>query len=1622
MEKMNFRQNCRFVLVLFILDHILIEPCLARPNGAPSQACTTLLPQHGTATPQQTTNPYRIQLGATRYVAGGTVTGTSSIGYFKAGWTYTPYVVVVTLSGPTSGMKGFLLQARGVGQSTPIGTWENLPRNTRTMACSALRDTVTHSINLPDTSLSFTWRAPTSSTRTVEFLVTIVQSFSTFWGPFRSSQIAAVSGSCFPNPCQNNGQCVTTGSSFQCNCQAGYTGTTCQVGSACVSNPCFNGGACSSIGSAFQCSCPTGFSGTQCEIRPGNACLSNPCFNGGVCTTSGSAYVCNCQPGFTGTQCQTTTGNACSSNPCLNSGVCRTSGSAYVCSCQPGFTGTRCQTTIVTGNICSPNPCHNSGTCTVTGSNTFRCTCRTGTSGPLCRTVENACFFQSVPEWRSVHKCRDILLVRLFKWVCRSTVHSSYCLCFQPCLNGGQCSVIAGTSNYQCSCTIGYSGTRCQLNACSSSPCLNDGQCSLIAGTTNFRCSCPTGYSGTRCQTSACTSSPCLNGGSCSLIAGTTNYQCSCPLGYTGTRCQTTACSSNPCLNGGQCSLITGTSNYQCSCGSGYSGTRCETLDPCAPNPCQNGGACSSPTSSTFQCRCADGWSGVTCTTMSQDVCAQANICQNGGTCEPNDGGSFSCRCAEGFDGVDCSNMISPCFPSPCLNGGTCVVSSPTSFMCTCPATHSGITCSVQDMCNPSPCNSGVCQQAAGDPTYTCSCNAGYRGTHCNIQVLCNPNPCVNGVCSQNDETLMYTCECDVGFMGENCDQAREVACLTNPCLNSGICQANPDGFTYECACLAGYRGTLCEEAVIPVFQNCPEFQILTYPLETGQSSANIELSLTASVPGAPTPTIEVVSGPSIPGPVQYSDEYRTGKEVVMRATSESGTTAECRFLIRMEDEELPVLTCPADITEFTYGSSEAVEWSPATVTDNLAQTSEMTISYSMDSGSFFLSSEQASPSTIEVTAIDTFGNVGMCQFDVTVIKIPNAPPPAFANCRDGETLSYQLRNNTDVAYVSVDLQATGTSQQPAIISQLEGPQVDLPGDVQYAEGYRQGKKFVFRAQDPVTQLTADCTFWIKIVDKQPPTVRCPPNIIERTTANSKAIFWPLVEVTDNLQLPEENVLTFDQRNGTVYEATRNGLSHIVTLTATDSFSNTESCQFSVTLYKFDIVCPEFPTMVNGTGECVVAPDGKMECRVACDVGYAYAPVDNRFKCEITSTKAFWQPTPNPNVCTRPTAGSAISKTVTAVFPFDADVCDASNQVFVSNIRTSIQTSLQEAVLCERGLARACTQDSVTPKCGVVAASAARKRRAFTDLSVDIAVTAPAADTQGSSLSEVQRDVDELAGNIKELADREELSLIIDHQTVNSLSSRVSDDYMWICAKGYKSTSLGCVMCPAGTHFNTSSLECVFCEQGYFQHERGQTVCVRCSTGKSTDQRGSITSSQCVSMTAASTLTWSPLLISMVAIAVAFLVVLFIGLLCICVCVPSSDKDPRYTRDSDIDGSLSNLKYLNRAYEEEYTKRRSVGVHRLAKRQTSPSRASTATGYITMSTSGRSSNQHDMVSIDSDDYHQGDGRQGHFNRGHTIERDSGVSYGHASTATLGSGGKQSASNAQMRRELQDTGL
>uniref|UniRef100_A0A183B535 EGF-like domain-containing protein n=1 Tax=Echinostoma caproni TaxID=27848 RepID=A0A183B535_9TREM len=139
------------------------------------------------------------------------------------------------------------------------------------------------------------------------------------------------------------------------------------------------------------------------------------------------------------------------------------------------------------------------------------------------------------------------------------------------CLNGGSC-VKDGTKPV-CSCTIGYTGRRCEhRDPCVTNPCHSHGRC-ISNNLGHFRCACESGWIGEDCteDLDECIvdeHSPCAHDGICLNTPG--SFVCQCPVGFTGPRCEEVVleCTAQPCRNGARC--IEGMGSYRCECAPVY--------------------------------------------------------------------------------------------------------------------------------------------------------------------------------------------------------------------------------------------------------------------------------------------------------------------------------------------------------------------------------------------------------------------------------------------------------------------------------------------------------------------------------------------------------------------------------------------------------------------------------------------------------------------------------------------------------------------------------------------------------------------------------------------------------------------------------------------------------------------------------------------------------------------------------------------------------------------------------------------------------------------------------------------------------------------------------------------
>ncbi|XP_078700848.1 putative defense protein 3 [Branchiostoma floridae x Branchiostoma belcheri] len=159
--------------------------CDAFGSGAPATACVTMHPGHmlnatAAVVPQTSASPYSIVVEGNKYTPGSTFS--------------------VQIVGPV--FRGFLLQARQPGSTTPVGTFSNAPNNTKTTTCTTTDSSMTHANTNAKQNITLTWNAPSTGVGNVQFVATVAEMKVTYWMDITSAQVAqgTASGASFAKP------------------------------------------------------------------------------------------------------------------------------------------------------------------------------------------------------------------------------------------------------------------------------------------------------------------------------------------------------------------------------------------------------------------------------------------------------------------------------------------------------------------------------------------------------------------------------------------------------------------------------------------------------------------------------------------------------------------------------------------------------------------------------------------------------------------------------------------------------------------------------------------------------------------------------------------------------------------------------------------------------------------------------------------------------------------------------------------------------------------------------------------------------------------------------------------------------------------------------------------------------------------------------------------------------------------------------------------------------------------------------------------------------------------------------------------------------------------------------
>lgn len=316
---------------------------------------------------------------------------------------------------------------------------------------------------------------------------------------------------------------------------------------------------------------------------------------------------------------------------------------------------------------------------------------------------------------------------------------------------------------------------------------------------------------------------------------------------------------------------------------------------------------------------------------------------------------------------------------------------------------------------------------------------------------------------------------------------------------------------------------------------------------------------------------------------------YTVGTTTISyQATDLAGNTSTCSFDITVNDEEDPVITCPADIVvSSALGACEVVvDYDIASATDNCSG-----LAVSLTSGSGPGAIFPVGLSTEIYEARDAAGNTATCSF---TIRVNDTEAPVLT-CPPAITVG----SDPGICGAVVDYSAaTATDNCPDVIAILK-------------DGLGTGSTFpvgisteTFTATDAAGN-TVSCSFTVTVNDTEAPVLTCPSNTIVETAIGlcTAVVNYEDPTAVDNCNTID-NGLDIVRTTGLGTGAAFPVGTTTQIFKATDASGNETSCEFIITVEDTQapaFLCSNDIVVSTDPGECsavvnYVDPSGIDNC------------------------------------------------------------------------------------------------------------------------------------------------------------------------------------------------------------------------------------------------------------------------------------------------------------------------------------------------------------------------------------------------------------------------------------------
>src|SRR5207247_1189329 len=193
---------------------------------------------------------------------------------------------------------------------------------------------------------------------------------------------------------------------------------------------------------------------------------------------------------------------------------------------------------------------------------------------------------------------------------------------------------------------------------------------------------------------------------------------------------------------------------------------------------------------------------------------------------------------------------------------------------------------------------------------------------------------------------------------------------------------------------------------------------------------------------------------------------------VTSTATDAHGNTSTCSFTVTVTDNQLPQISCPANLTvNAAPGACSSNVTFTVNATDNCPG---VTVASAPASGSSFA----VGTTTVTSTATDAAGNTSTCSFTVTVTdnQLPQITCPA--------NLSVNAAPGACSSNVTFTVNATDNC-----------PGVSVSSAPASGSSFAVGTTTVTSTATDAAGNTSSCSFTVTVTDNQLPQISCPANL-----------------------------------------------------------------------------------------------------------------------------------------------------------------------------------------------------------------------------------------------------------------------------------------------------------------------------------------------------------------------------------------------------------------------------------------------------------------------------------------------------------------------------------------------